>query len=77
MLHAGFNRMGMRIVETRKNGFPSEICFTRSGSCEAQHVFIGADGKKSAIADCHGLCLRLGLIYGPNFSVIQNDFRLF
>jgi hypothetical protein len=77
MLDTGFNRMGMRVVETRKNGFPSKVYFAGARSGQAQHVRIEADGEKPAITDRDGLSLRLGRIYRPNVSVIQNDFRFF
>jgi hypothetical protein len=76
MLDTGFNRMGMRVVETRKNGFPSKVYFARARSGQAQHVRIEADGEKPAITDRDGLSLGLGLIYRPNLSVYTERLQV-
>ena len=67
----------MRIVEARKNGLESEVNFARARSGQGQHLSVRAYSQKSSATDGHGLSSRLGWIYGPDVSVVQNDFRFF
>src|SRR5262249_7220513 len=68
--------MRMRIVEARKNGLESEVNFARVRGGQGQHLSVRAYGQKSRATDGHGLGSRLGWIFGPDVSVVQNDFRL-
>jgi hypothetical protein len=68
--------MGMRIDESRHNGFALQIDTLRTRSSVLQSVTIRPYRNEFSVSDCGGLGDGEIVVYGENLAVIDNHIRL-
>jgi hypothetical protein len=68
--------MRVSIDEARQNGLTAEVNFFCAACRQGEDFFVGSDGEEASVGDGDGLGFGLARVYGPEVSVVQDEFWL-
>jgi hypothetical protein len=69
--------MGVSVVKSWKYAFKGKINLARARASQREYFSVRTHGYKPPATYGHSLSSRLGFIYRPDVSVIQDGFRVF